>query len=288
MFMLIFRAVLALVFISGVAQATEHTGDGKPDPVVATVNGEEIRLSDVGIAHESLPDQYKQIPLDSVYRLLVNSLVNAKLVAKAARADGMHDQDEIMQRMARIHEQLLERAYMIHYLDGKITEDALKERYAVMARKIGETEEINARHILVETETKAREIIAELKGGADFAEIAKERSTGPSKEKGGDLGYFTREQMVPAFTEAAFSLNKGQVTEKPVQTQFGWHVIKLEDRRALAPPIFNEAKQGLRAEMSKELGAALIDELRAKAAIKLFKTNGSPLDTPAAAPAAGQ
>ena len=286
MSMQIFRTLLAAMFLFGGAEAAEQTGGGDPDPVVAIVDGDEIRLSDVGFAHESLPDQYKQIPLDSVYRLLVDSLVNAKLVAAAARAEGMHERGDIKQRLARIHEQLLERAYMTRYFDEKITEDALKERYDALAKKLGDSEEINARHILVETESKAREIIAEIKGGADFAALAKERSTGPSKDKGGDLGFFTREQMVPAFTEAAFALKKGQVTETPVQTQFGWHVIKLEDRRTLKPPIFTEAKQALQAEMSKELGAALIGELRAKSVIRRFNADGSPVDEPAAVPGA--
>ena len=288
MSMPIFRAAIAAVFLSGVAAAAEKTGDQKPDPVVAIVNGDEIRLSDVGFAHESLPDQYKQIPLNSVYRLLVNSLVNAKLVAAAARAEGMHERDDIKRRLARIHEQILERAYMNRYIDDKITEDALKERYDALAKEISETEEIQARHILVETESKAKEIIAEIKGGADFAELAKERSTGPSKDQGGDLGYFTKEQMVSAFAEAAFALKKGQVTETPVQTRFGWHVIKLEERRTVKPLIFNEAKQALQAEISKELGAALIGELRAMAVIRRFNPDGSPVDDPAAAPVAGQ
>ena len=152
----IFRAALAAVFLSGVAEAAEHTGDTEPDPVVATVNGDEIRLSDVGFAHENLPDQYRQIPLNAVYRLLINSLVNAKLVAAAARAEGMHEQDNIKHRLARIHEQLLERAYLIRHIEEKITEDALKERYDTMVKKMGETEEIQARHILVETEIQGQ------------------------------------------------------------------------------------------------------------------------------------
>ena len=281
-----FRAAIAAVFLCGVAEAAEQTGDKEPDPVVASVNGEEIRLSAVGYAQESLPDQYQQVPLSAVYRLLVNSLVNAKLVAAAARAEGMHERDDIKRRLAHIHEQLLERAYMIRYIDDKITEDALKERYDAMVEEMGESEEIKARHILLETESKAKEIIAELKDGADFAELAKERSSGPSKDRGGDLGFFTKEQMVPAFTEAAFALKKGQITETPVQTRFGWHVIKIEDRRAVKPPIYNEAKQALRGEMSQEMGAALIGELRAKSLIKKFKPDGSPLDEPAATPGA--
>ena len=288
MSMPIFRAVLAALFLCAGAEAAEQTGDSKPDPVVAIVDGDEIRLSDVGFAHESLPDQYKQVPLNSVYRLLVNSLVNAKLVAAAARAEGMQERDDIKRRLAHIHEQLLESAYLIRYIDEKITEDALKERYDAMAKEMGETVEIQARHILVETESKAKEIIAEIKGGADFAELAKERSTGPSKDQGGDLGYFTKEQMVPAFTVAAFALKKGQITETPVQTRFGWHVIKLEDRRNLKPPIFNEAKQALRGEMSQELGAALIEVLRGEAVIQRFKPDGSPLDEAAATSGAGQ
>ena len=286
MSMPIFRAAIAAVFLSGGADAAEKTGDTEPDPVVAIVNGDEIRLSDVGYAHERLPEQYRQIPLNSVYRLLVNSLVDAKLAAAAARAEGMHEQDDIKRSLARIHEQLLERAYMLRYIDEKITEDALKERYDAMVKKMGKSEEIHARHILLETESKAKEVIAELKGGADFAELAKERSTGPSKDQGGDLGYFTKGQMVPAFTEAAFALKKGQITETPVQTRFGWHVIKIEDRRTLKPPIYNEAKQALRGEMSQELGAALVEVLRGEAVIQKLNPDGSPLDGPAATPGA--
>ena len=178
----IIRIAVAAVFLSGVAKAAEQTGDTEPDSVVAIVNGDEIHLSDVGYAHENLPDQYRQIPLDAVYRLLVNSLVDAKLVAAAARAEGMHELDDIKRRLARIHEQLLERAYLIRHIEEKITEDALKERYDAMVKEMGESEEIQARHILVETEAKAKEVIVELKGGADFAELAKERSTGPSKD----------------------------------------------------------------------------------------------------------
>ena len=137
----------------------------------------------------------------------------------------------------------------------------------------------------METEGRASEIIADLKKGEDFAELARKRSTGPSASAGGDLGYFSADQMVPEFAKAAFALDKGEFTETPVKTQFGWHVIKVEDRRPAAPPTVEEVSETLRAELSREIGAAYIQGLREKADVQRFDPDGSPVEDVGKAPA---
>ncbi len=129
----------------------------------------------------------------------------------------------------------------------------------------------------METEGKATEIISDLKKGEDFAELAKKRSTGPSASAGGDLGFFSFDQMVPEFAKAAFALDKGQFTETAVKTQFGWHVIKVEDRRAAKPPTVEEVSETLRAELAREIGNAYLQGLREKADVQRFNPDGSPL-----------
>ncbi len=135
--------------------------------------------------------------------------------------------------------------------------------------------EQHARHILVASEEDARAVITELDGGADFVELAKERSTGPSGPRGGDLGYFTSDQMVPEFSAAAQTLEPGQYTKDPVQTQFGWHVIKLEDRRESAPPSFADMEPQLRQEMTRENVETVLSELREDADVEITPAGNS-------------
>src|SRR6185437_5838990 len=139
-------------------------------------------------------------------------------------------------------------------------------------------EEVKARHILLPTEAAAKEVIAQLDKGADFAALAKEKSTDPSKETGGELGYFTRDDgMVPEFADAAFKLKKGEYTKTPVHTQFGWHVIEVEDRREVKPPSFEESKPQLKEEAARAAVGSKLKELRGKAKIETFALDGSPL-----------
>ena len=159
-------------------------------------------------------------------------------------------------------------------------EDALRKRYEESIKDSAEQgEEVKARHILVACEEDAKAIIEELKKGADFAKLAAEKSTGPSGTSGGDLGYFTADAMVPEFSEAAFALKPGEITEAPVQTQFGWHVIKVEDRRAVQPPSFEQMQPQLAQEMTREILTKAIEELRAGVDIKRYGPDGSALQT---------
>ena len=147
-------------------------------------------------------------------------------------------------------------------------------------------EEISARHILLETEEDALAVIASLQGGADFIELAAEKSIGPSADRGGDIGFFGRDNVVPEFADAAFALEPGQISESPVQSEFGWHVIKVDERRAIAPPSFEEMRQQFVGEISQELIAEMLDELRDTTTVERFNMDGSPIAEPEAEPAA--
>ena len=271
-------AVVFAVLLPSPAPAAEDKDEKRDDPVVAIVDGAPIQRSDVEEARGRLPARMRQLPLQVVFELLRDSLINTKLVAGQAREQGLHEEEKIRRQMARTEDQILERAFLVRYIEERITEDALQERYEKLVGEMKDKEEISARHILVETEGKAREIIAELKKGEDFAELAKKRSTGPSASGGGDLGFFSADQMVPEFAKAAFALDKGEFTETPVKTQFGWHVIKVEDRRTAKPPAVEEVSKTLRAELSREIGAAYIQGLREKADVQRFNSDGSPLE----------
>lgn len=273
-------ALLLGLSVSPVISAEEK----KEDPVVAVVDGSEIRLSEVTEAQTRLPAQYQQIPVQVVFPMLVNSLVDTRLMAGQARKIGLHREAEFKARLSGVENQLLERVLLARYIEEKLTDAKLKERYDTLIKEAEPRDEVRARHILLKTEEEAKKAIKDIKGGADFAKLATKRSTGPSATKGGDLGYFAEEQMVPAFSKAAFVLKKGAVTETPVKTQFGWHVIKVEDRRTTEPPSFESAKEEVRAAMSRELGTAYIAELRKAADIKRFDINGKPLEEKGEAP----
>jgi peptidyl-prolyl cis-trans isomerase C len=272
----LFAGLLAAVVTSPVS-ASEHG-----DPVVARVDGMEIYLSDVEDSRLRLPERFQTVPLESVFGFLVNSLVDSKLIAAEARKINLHESTEIRKTMDRIEEQILERAFLTAYIEKRITDEELQVRYQQLVKDSEVKEEIQARHILLETEAQAREVIAELEGGGDFAELAKSRSTGPSAASGGDLGFFGQEQMVPAFSSAAFGLEKGAYTAQPVQTQFGWHVIKLEDRRQVEAPSFDVAEAELRQEMSREIGADLVQNIRQAATVERFNLDGTLMQQPVA------
>jgi len=252
------------------------------DPVVARVDGMEIHRSDVEESRLRLPERFQSVPLESVFGFLVNSLVDSKLVVAEARKINLHESEDVKQTMARIEEQVLERAFLGAYIESRITDAELQTRYEKMVKDATVEDEIHARHILLETEAQAREVITELTGGADFAELAKTRSKGPSGPTGGDLGFFGKSQMVEAFATAAFALEKGAFTSEPVQTQFGWHVIKLEDRRKVQPPSFAEAEPQLRQEMSRQIGADFLQDIRKAATVERFNIDGSVMKEPAA------
>lgn len=258
-----------------------------PDPattVVARIAGEEIFLIEILRMAERLPDQYKQLPLPAVYPSLLQRSIDARLVAAAGRAAGYADNDEVKRRVRDAESQIISEIWLTTAVSEKVTEDVLRAEYEKRKDSMAGGEQVRARHILLETEETAREVIKELGAGADFAELAASKSTGPSASSGGDLGWFGKGQMVPEFSDAAFALEPGSFTKEPVKTQFGWHVILVEDRKAAEAPPFEQARQQLSSELSGEILQGILTDLRGKTEVKRFNFDGGPM--PEAAPAA--
>lgn len=266
------RLLLALSLVFSLAPA--HAAD---DPVVATVNGAPIHQSEIVSAHALLPEQMRAIPLEPLFDTLVRLVADRKLLVAEARNRKLDETAELKSRLQLLEEQLLERALMSTVIEEGVTDDVLMAKYEKMVADMPkDVEEIHARHILLESEDAATAVIAELDNGADFADTAKQKSTGPSGPKGGDLGYFTKGQMVKAFEDAAFALDKGAYSKAPVKSDFGWHVIKLDDRRSMVPPTFEDAKAGLTEDVARDVGADFVKSLRATSTIKRFNADGTP------------
>ena len=263
-------AASLLVTLPALAQAQAPVA-AQPDPVVARVNGAELHRSDVLAARQSLPAQVQQIPFEQVYPQLLDRLVIDMLAAQAGRKAKLADDPEVKKGMQRAQDSIIEDVYLGRYVRGAVTEERIKQRYAQFIMDQKPQEQVSARHILVKTEDEAKAVIADLKKGGDFAAIAKDKSNDPgTKATGGDLGWFVKEDMVPEFSDAAFKLQKGQYTETPVKTQFGYHVIMLVDRRTAPAPSLDEARPQVLALLQRELLDQKVKELRAGAKIEVF------------------
>jgi peptidyl-prolyl cis-trans isomerase C len=277
------------------------------DPLLARVDGQEVRISDVvAVAAEVLPPELRNVPPGAlmqmlppeVSRQLVDRAITERALVSAARAAGLDQDDEVRRRIRRAEEQELQQALLSREVGGKVTDEAIRARYEQEASRRQGEPEVRARHVLSTTEAAAREAMAEIARGADFAEVARRRSTGPGAQEGGDLGFFKRGDMVPEFADAAFALQPGQVSAAPVRSPFGWHVIKVEERRAAAAPSFEDAKPQLQRQMLEEGVEAMVQRVRSAAKIERLDSAAAPapagtlLDNaappPAAAPPAGR
>jgi peptidyl-prolyl cis-trans isomerase C len=254
------------------------------DPVVATINGQPIRLSELEVAQQALPPQYRNMPLQAVFPALLDRIVDSKLVVQDGRKNKVGDDPAFKKRMVFVEEQVIQDFWLQREIAKKVTPEKLQARYEERLKSMPAEEEVHARHILVASEDEAKTIIADLKKGGAFDKIAKEKSTDKaSGAEGGDLGWFKKSDMVKEFADAAFALKKGETTEAPVKTQFGYHVIMIEDRRKAPPPAFEEMQDQLREELARETVTSLLDTLRASAKIEKFNIDGSKVDP--AAPA---
>lgn len=232
------------------------------DATVATINGATITETDLTSAMEEFEQQLARVPEAERKKVTLERIIDMRIIAQAAAKDGLDKDPTVLRRLESIRVQLLTSEYVRKKVEAAITDDDLKARYEKEMAAYTAPEEVKASHILVETKEQADEVMKELAAGKAFADIAKEKSIDPgSKENGGDLGYFQRGQMVPEFEQAAFSLEKGAVTKEPVQTQFGFHIIKQEDKRAGEKPAFDAVKDQVRevvaAEKFREALAAL-------------------------------
>lgn len=239
------------------------------DEVVATVDGAPITETDVEIALDSLGTTLDQVPEGERRGAVIDLLIDMQLIAAAAEREGLDDSDAFARRLAFLRRQALRDVYFAETIENAISEADVRARYDKEVAQIQPRQEVRARHILVEDEEAAKRLIAELKAGASFEELAQEHSKDPgSAAKGGDLGFFGEGQMVPAFEKAAFALYPGEITDEPVQSRFGWHVIKKEETREVAPPAYEDVKDQVRDIVVRERFISALDKLRSDAEIE--------------------
>jgi peptidyl-prolyl cis-trans isomerase C len=241
--------------------------------VVAKVDGREITDSDMALAESEIGLELGSAPAEQKRRYLVEYLIETNLFASAADSEKMTSGPDFEKRLAFSKLRAAQQVYFDKKIKDAIGEGAAKGFYEDQVQKIKTEDEVNARHILVGDETQANEIAGKLAKGGDFAALAKEFSVdGGSKENGGDLGFFGKGQMVPAFEKVAFELAKGE-TSKPVQSQFGWHIIRIEDKRQKPPPSFDQVKGQIMGQLMKSQAQTVLGDLRKKAKIEYFDAN---------------
>ena len=255
--------------------------DKAPDPntVIAKVNGAEIKQSDLAVAEEELGPSLAQMEPASRRENIIAFLIDMKIVAKAAEEKKTADTTDFKNRLAFTRNRLLMDSLLATEGKAALTDDAMKKAYEEAIQKVAGEKEVHARHILLPTEDEAKAVKAELDKGADFAELAKKKSKDPGAADGGDLGFFTKDQMVPEFSAVAFALEPGKISD-PVKSQFGWHIIKVEEKRDRKAPAFDEVKQQVSTFVVRKAQADYVTKLRAAAKIERLDVKA---DAPAAA-----
>jgi len=276
-----FAAIAALLFVlpaaSGCSKnsSSEAPASSTSDPVIARVNGVDIKQSDLALAEEDVGADMQAASPEAKREHLISYLADIIMVTQAADKKNLADSPDFKRRLAFLRSKLLMGYELQQEAKTALTDEALKQTYDEAVKSMSGQEEVHARHILVEGEDEAKAILEQLKGGADFAKLAKEKSKDPGAAEGGDLGYFTKDQMVPEFADVAFKMYPGQLSN-PVKTQFGWHVIKVEDKRIKQPPEFEKVKDQIEAYLARKAQSDFITKLRQSAKVERFDNAAEP------------
>ena len=277
------RFIAALGFVLMAAPAFAQA-----DKVVAKVDGIPITQQEVELATEDLGERLAQLPEDRKRDEVINYLVDLKLGAKAAAEAKVADTPDFAARLAYYREKVLLDQYLTGLGKKAVTEEAAKKLYEDTTKAMAPEEEAHARHILVETEDQAKAVVDRLKKGEDFAKVAADVSKDPgSGKEGGDLGWFTKDRMVPEFAEAAFKLKKGEVSA-PVKSQFGWHVIKVEDKRTKPLPDYAAVKPQIEQYLERKAQQDAVLALREKAKVERLDKPAAPAAPATPAPDAAK
>ena len=258
------------------------TTPANANPTVASVNGQAIRLSDVRSAAGSLPDEMRSVPPQMLFPMLVNQLIDQQALVDEARGQGLQNDPKIQQAMAHAADTVLQNALLTREVSPGITDAKLHAAYDAQYGSKKGAEEVHARHILVATEAQADSVIKQLKAGADFATLAKKLSTdkATAAQNGGDLGWFKKGDMLPAFSAAAFSMKPGQFSTSPVHTQYGWHVIQVLGTRVAPPPSFDSVKDQLRQTLIQQGVRQAVQQALKGVTVVRFNPDGTPAKTP--------
>lgn len=272
--------------ISLVAFLAATTPVKAADPVVANVNGQKFTYSQVMAAKEGLPKQFQSAPEDKVFPVLLNQAVDTYLIEKAAVAAGIENKPEVKKNIEKAKEGVIAQAFILDKIKDKITDAAIKEKYNEVIKKFPQEKEVHLRHILVDNKETAQSVIKALKNGTDFKKLAQTKSKDGTAKEGGDLGFFRKSELPKELSEAAFALTPGTYSQEPVKSDFGWHVLLVEEVRDAIPPKFDDIKNELKGLVTQEAVVTLVKDLRAGAKIQLFDKDGKPLPLEEANPAA--
>lgn len=325
---LVIAAVGALAFLSGqftgdkdsapvTASASEEpasgtqTVDNAPDPasesaqaplpkegnpVVAKLNGKDISRLDVFNFMQTLPQQVRQLPLEQLFPIAREQFINARIISEKTESVKLDNDPEVKKQLEEAKKQIVRSVYIQNKVEERVTDERLQQAYEAYKAGFPEVEEVKARHILVKEEDEAKDILKKIKDGGDFAALADEYSKDVSGERGGELGYFLKTDVVPEFGEAAFGMEPGEMVSKPVKTEFGYHIIETLDKRKAAPKSFEEVKPFLEVQLRRIALDELVQEWREQAEIERFDINGDAIEpaaggqdaAPAPAPAEAQ
>jgi peptidyl-prolyl cis-trans isomerase C len=254
------------------------------DTVAAEVGDATITMGEVQQAFLSLPEQYRQRGFGAIYPMLLERMVQQEVLMQRGREAGLANDPEVERRVDELRDQVIHDVYLSRKVEESISDEALRTEYDRFLQQNPPREETKASHILVEDEEKARQLIQQITDGADFATLAKDHSTGPSGAEGGELGWFGRGQMVPEFSDAAFGLMPNEFTSEPIKTQFGWHVILVQDRRTTPAPTFEEMRPRLLESLGQEEAFKIATEIVDDSPVQRFDLDGTPMNKPASTP----
>jgi peptidyl-prolyl cis-trans isomerase C len=274
------RALALAVAVSFVSAAEAQ--DSPQGQVVATLDGVPITRDDLLIAAQEFGDQIARLPPDRQKSALLDVIIDIRLLSKAAASAGLDKGDEVARRLEFARARTLRNEYLKAKVFEAVTEAAVKKRFDQELATFVPGDQLHLRHILVKTEDEAKAVIADLGKGGDFAAIAAEKSLDPgSGKQGGDLGFVAKGATVKPFEDAAFKLEVGEITREPVQSEYGWHVIKLEEKRKQPPPTFEAEGERLRQLMIRETFSREIEALRKAAKLEIVDAPPAPGTQPA-------
>lgn len=251
--------------------------DAQLNPVVGKVNGEDILRTEVFEFIERMPEQARRMPVQQLYPLAFEQLVNAKIVEKRMDQSAVEKDPVFKERMALARDQIMRGVFVENEVGKRIGDSETKAAYEEFKKNFETPEEVRARHILVEEETKSKEILQQLNDGASFEELASAHSIDGTAQNGGDLGYFTQGDVVKAFGDVAFTLAPGSVSESPVKSEFGYHIIKVEDKRTRPVPSLDQVRDGLEQQLRRSEATNMLEEWRSEATVERFDINGNPV-----------
>lgn len=252
--------------------AAEASGD-----VAAVVNGTTISRKEVLGVIDTLPFKAQVAP-EKLYPMIVDQMINQKLIESEVKKSALETDPEVQKKMDEVREQIVRSIFMEREIGKLVTDEQVQAAYEKFKKENEGKQELHARHILVKSEDEAKAVIKKLESGEDFKTLAKEKSTDPAAADGGDLGYFTKDAMVPEFANAAFDMKPGTYSKTPVKTQFGWHVIMVEDKRAKEVPGFDQVKPSLQNTLGQQALENFVKGLRQAAKIERFGMDGKPLN----------